>query len=78
MEVNLSLRLQIKLRTRVWLLTCSLRAEVVESISHAPNVPTVLGDGEVALSKGLKLSIEVEGTRLLVPKKLGAVDRGAI
>jgi len=55
-----------------------LRAEVVKSISHAPNVPTVLGDGEVVLSKGLKLSIEVEGTRLPVPKKLGALDRGAI
>ena len=59
-------------------MTCLLRAEVVKSISHAPNVPTVLGDGEVVLSKGLKLSIEVEGTRLPVPKKLGALDRGAI
>jgi hypothetical protein len=46
-------------------------AEVVEILRLALVEPTVVSDGEVALTEGAEVGVGVQGTRRLIPEKLG-------
>jgi hypothetical protein len=45
--------------------------QVPKGIGHALETPAVVGDRQIALDEVPELGVEVEGTRLTVPKKLG-------